>query len=87
MGLVFTVINIHNFSNKNVHFLKKESNYLFILRDLSYFLLCIKDCSLIKKKLFLSDYSMEFSVEYSITKIFDSYTHNLFFLGKCAYCP
>ncbi len=53
-------------------FSKKEINYLFVLRDLPYFLLYIYYYSLIKKKLLLSDYSMEFSVEYSITKIFDS---------------
>ncbi len=30
-------INIRNFSNKNLNISKKETNYLFILRDLSYF--------------------------------------------------
>ncbi len=28
MGLVFTVINICNFTNNNVNFSKKETNYL-----------------------------------------------------------
>ncbi len=32
---------IRNFSNKKITFSKKESNYLFILRVLSYFLLYI----------------------------------------------
>ncbi len=48
-------------------FSKKEINYLFVLRDLPYFLLYIYYYSLIKK-LLLSDYSMEFSVEYRLLK-------------------
>ncbi len=38
MGLVFTVINIYNFSNKTVHFSKKETIYLFIIRDVLFYL-------------------------------------------------
>ncbi len=34
----FSVIDICNYSNNILIFSKKKTNYLFILRDLSYFL-------------------------------------------------
>ncbi len=40
-GFYFSVINICYFSNKKFKFSINETHYLFILRDLSYFLLYI----------------------------------------------
>ncbi len=80
----FSVINICNFSNKKIIF-KKETIYLLILRDLSYVLLYIWYCPL---KIKSSSYPITrlidgISVEYSITKIFDSYSPNCRLYYNC----